>query len=99
VEANKPGTLVQVAYVSEDSTQVDIIRLFPSAEALDLQLQGADQRSKVTYQFIEPTGIEIYGAPSEYALDMMKRAAGSGISILIQPHYCGGFIRPGSIRS
>ena len=36
IEADKPGTLAQLAYVNEDATEVTIVRIFPSAEALDL---------------------------------------------------------------
>jgi hypothetical protein len=93
-EAGKPGTLVQLAYINDDATGVDIVRLFPNAEALDFQLQGADDRSKVTYKFIEPTSIEIYGTPSSFALEMMKKVAGSGIDVRINPQFIGGFIRP-----
>ena len=96
IEASKPDTLVQLAYVNEDDSEVDIVRLFLNAEGLDLQLQGADQRSKVTYQFIEPTSIEIYGTPNNYAMEMMKKVAGSGIKVSINPQYIGGFIRPKS---
>lgn len=96
VEANKPGTIVQLAYVNEDATEVDIVRLFPSPEAMDLQLQGADERSKVAYQFIEPTSIEIYGMPSNFAMEMMKKVAGSGIDVSVKPQFIGGFIRPKS---
>jgi hypothetical protein len=95
-EAGKPGTLVQLAYVSEDTTEVTIVRIFPNAEALDLQLQGADQRSKVAYQFIEPTSVEIYGTPGSFALEMMKKVAGSGIDVRISPQFIGGFIRSSS---
>jgi len=93
IEAGKRGTLVQLAYVNVGATEVAIVRLFPSAEALDLQLQGADARSKVAYQFIEPTSIEIYGTPSDWAIEMMKRVAGSGIAVSINPQFIGGFIR------
>ena len=93
-EANKPGTLVQLAYVNEDATEVAIVRVFPSAEAMDLQLQGADERSKAVYKFIEPTSIVIYGTPSTFALEMMKKVAGSGIDVRINPQFIGGFIRP-----
>lgn len=92
-EANKPDTLVQLAYLSENATLVDIVRIFPNAAALDRQLQGADQRSKLTYQFIEPTSVEIYGTPSNYALEMMKKIAGVGIVVSIQPQFIGGFVR------
>ena len=92
-EANKPGTLVQLAYVNEDANQVDIVRLFPSAQAMDRQLQGADERSKAAYKFIEPTSIEIYGTPSNFAMEMMKKVAGSGIEVRVKPGFLGGFIR------
>ncbi|OGO66645.1 MAG: hypothetical protein A2030_10295 [Chloroflexi bacterium RBG_19FT_COMBO_50_10] len=93
-EISKPDTLVQLAYFNEDATLVDIVRVFASAEALDLQLQGADDRTKVTYQYIEPTSVEIYGTPGHYALEMMKKVAGSGINVSINPVFAGGFIRP-----
>jgi hypothetical protein len=95
-EAGKPGTLVQLAYGNEDATEVDIVRLFPSAEAMDLQLQGADDRSKASYQFIEPTGVEIYGSPGAFAMGMIEKVAGSGIAVSVKPLFLGGFIRPKS---
>jgi hypothetical protein len=91
--ADKPGTIVQLAYENEEATEVTILRLFPSAEALDLQIQGADERSKKTYEFIEPTSIEIFGVPAPATLERMKKIAGSGIAVRISPHYMGGFIR------
>jgi len=93
-EAGKPGTLVQVAYVNEDATQVDIVRVFPSAEAMDRHLQGADDRSKAAYQFIEPTSIEIYGTPGDFSMEMMRKVAGSAIDVSVKPQFIGGFIRP-----
>ena len=95
-QAGKPGTLVQLAYVDEDAAEIVIVRVFPNAEALDLQLQGADERSKSAYKFIEPTRIEIYGTPNAYALEMMKKVAGAGIEVSIAPRFIGGFIRPAS---
>ena len=92
-EAAKPGTLVQLAYVDEDAAEVTVVRLFPSAEAMDRQLQGADERSKVAYKFIEPTSIEIYGTPSSFSMEMMKKVAGSGIAVSINPEFIGGFFR------
>lgn len=89
----KPGTFAQLAYENEATREVTIIRLFPSADALDLQIQGADERSKKTYEFIEPVGIEIFGVPSPDTLERMKKIAGSGVAVSISPHYSGGFIR------
>jgi hypothetical protein len=91
--AGKPGTLAQLGYENEETAEFTVIRLFPSADALDLQIQGADERSKKTYEFIEPIGIEIFGTPNPATLERMKRIAGSGIVVSISPHYIDGFIR------
>jgi hypothetical protein len=93
VIAGKPGTLAQLAYENEQVTEITIVRLFPNADALDLQIQGADERSKKTYEFIEPIGIEIFGTPNPATLEKMKKIAGSGVAVSIYPHYIGGFIR------
>jgi len=100
-EAGKPDTLIQLAYVNEDATEVVIVRVFPNAEALDLQLKGADNRSKATYQFIEPTHVEIYGTPNPYAMQMFDKVAGSEIEVSTKPQFIGGFIRsrPEDFRS
>jgi len=91
-QTEKPGTLVQLAYVNEETAEVVIVRLFPDAAALDAQLKGADQRSKEAYRFIEPTGVEIYGTPNPFAMEMMQKVAGSGIEVRLFPRYLGGFI-------
>lgn len=92
-ETSKKGTIIQLAYINDDTTEVDIIRVFPNSEALDLQLQGADLRTKATYKFIEPTSIEIYGTPNHFALEMMKKVAGPGVDVSVKPKFIGGFIR------
>jgi hypothetical protein len=89
----KPATLAQLAYENEEATEFTIVRLFHTADALDLQIQGADERSKKTYTFIEPISIEIFGTPNPATLEMMKKIAGSGVVVKISPNYMGGFIR------
>ncbi len=93
IEANKSNTLAQLAYENADATEVTIVRVFPNADALDQQLQGADKRSKKTYEFIEPISIEIFGTPNPATLEKMSKIAGSGITFKVDPHYIGGLIR------
>ena len=93
IKTGKPGTLAQVAYENTDGTEVIIVRLFPNADALDQQIQGADERSKKTYELIEPVSIEIFGIPNPDTLEKMKKIAGSGVAVKINPSYIGGFIR------
>lgn len=90
--ANKTGTLAQLAY-EDEAAEFTVVRLFPNADALDLQIQGADERSKITYEFIEPVSIEIFGTPTPATLEKMKMIAGAGVAVKISPTYTGGFIR------
>ena len=91
--AGKPGTLAQLAYENEAADEITIVRFFPSADALDQQIQGANERSKKAYEYIEPVAIEIYGKPNPATLVMMKKIAGSGVTVSVSPNYTGGFIR------
>jgi hypothetical protein len=91
--ASKPRTSVQLAYENPEGTEATVVRLFPDADALDLQLQGADERSKITYEFIEPLSIEVFGDPNPSAVERMKQIASSGVSVRLHPAYLGGFIR------
>lgn len=89
----KPNTFVQLGYENEEGTEFTVVRVFPNADALEEQIQGADARSKKTYEYIEPTAIEIFGTPNPATLEKMKNIAGAGITVRITPHYLGGFIR------
>ena len=89
----KPGTIAQLAFENEGGTEVTIVRLFPDANGLDLQIQGAGERSRKTYEMIEPISIEIFGIPDPVTLEKMKKIAGAGVAVMISPNYLGGFIR------
>jgi quinol monooxygenase YgiN len=89
----KPNTVAQLGYENEEGTEFTVVRVFPNADALDQQIQGADDRSKKTYEYIEPTAIEIFGMPNPATVEKMKKIAGSGIMVSISPHYSGGYIR------
>jgi hypothetical protein len=91
--AGKEVTLAQLAYENEGTAEVTIVRLFLDADALDHQINVSDERSKKTYEFIEPISIEIYGTPNPATINKMKKIAGSGITVIISPYYLGGFIR------
>ena len=66
--AQKPRTLVYLAYLTESDDQITIVHAFADAESMDLQFQGAVERAKVGFELFEPDGWEIYGRPSEKSL-------------------------------
>jgi hypothetical protein len=93
MEANKPGTIVHIGYVNEDSTQVSFIHVFPDAKSLDHHMEGVEDRVDNANKFLETASYEIYGTPSKGVMEMMKRFAGSGIPLTVEPEYFGGYMR------
>ncbi len=91
--AAKARTLAQLMYEDEAAMEVTVVRVFPDADALDLQLQGADERSRKTYELIEPLSVEIFGTPNAATVERMQKIAGAGIRVSISPTYLGGFMR------
>ena len=98
MEAGKPGTLVYEFYLNEGGTELTIVHVFPDADAMDLHVQGVDERAADAFEFIEPQHFEIYGAASEQVMAMMSGYAGRGIGLTVKPENMAGFIRLQSVR-
>jgi hypothetical protein len=91
---DKPRTAAWLIYLEDGGPGVSFVHCFPDADAMDLHFEGSDERTAAVYEFIEPTGFEIYGRPGEQALETMREAAiGSGVSLSVQPGSLGGFLR------
>jgi hypothetical protein len=91
---DKPRTTAWLVYLGEDGTRVSFVHCFPDADSMDLHFEGSDERSAAVYEFVEPDGFEIYGRPSDEALETMRQAAaGSGVSLRVLPDHVGGFLR------
>lgn len=96
LEAGKPRTLAFLGYLDEASTRLTFVHLFGDAESMDIHNEGAGGRSSAADELIEPEGWEIYGTPSDAALQMMQgEAAAAGVTLSVEPQSLGGFIRPG----
>jgi hypothetical protein len=90
----KPRTVLFLAYLDEQGTEVSFLHAFPDAEAMDLHFEGVDERVAAAYQYLEPRGWEIYGRPSEAALASMREGATkAGVSLTVLPDHLGGFLR------
>lgn len=78
LEAEKPRTLVFLAYLNEGGSRVTIVHVFADADSMDLHMQGVADRAKAAFEFIESEGLEVYGNPSDRVLETMRRVATSG---------------------
>ena len=93
IKAEKLGTVVFLQYFNVEGTELSIIHVFPDADAFDGHGEGVAERAKAAFEFIERTGIEIYGMPSHQALAMSIPPDESGITFKHMPQLNGGYIR------
>jgi hypothetical protein len=96
LDAEKPGTVVFLAFAADDGSEVSVVHVFPDADAMGRHLEGVQERTGTAVEFIQTTGYEIYGAPSEPALEAMRGFADTeGVPLHVQSEHLGGYLRPG----
>jgi hypothetical protein len=93
----KPRTAMFLCYVDEGRGVASFVHAFADAESMDLHIEGAGDRSRAAYEFMEPAGWEVYGRPSEAALGVLRQAASSsGVTLRVEPQFVSGFLRMSS---
>jgi hypothetical protein len=93
----KPRTVVFLAYLDEQASEVSFLHAFPDAESMDLHFEGVEERVAAAYEYLEPRGWEIYGRPSDGAMETMRQgASAAGVTLTVLPDHLGGFLRPTS---
>ena len=94
LEPIKPRTLMFELYADDAGGEATIIHVFSDADAMDRHFEGSEERSAAAYEYIEPTGWEIYGPGSAAAVRQIEReAAEIGVSLTVQSRPMGGFLR------
>ncbi len=94
LRSEKQRTLLFLGFIDKDERRVTFVHAFADSESMDLHFEGSDERTRAAYELIEPEGWEIYGTPSDRALEVMRREATSaGVALRHQPASLGGFIR------
>ena len=95
LDAEKPQTLVYLDYLNDHGTQATFVHVFADPDAMDLHIEGADERSRLALEFMDPDGWEIYGQASDAALALVRgMAASAQVPLIIQSAFLAGFVRP-----
>jgi hypothetical protein len=91
VEANEPRMLYFGAYFNEDGTEVAIVQVHPDADSMEFHMQVVGEHIRESYEefLIDTKSIQIYGTPSDAALETMRQLAGSGVPVSIKSDYRG----------
>jgi quinol monooxygenase YgiN len=96
LEADKPGTLAYLMDIDGEGSTFTVAHLFPDSDAMDRHFEGADERTAAAFELMSPRGWEIYGRPSDEALESMRQAARHAhVTLTLRPELVGGFLRLG----
>ena len=95
VEAQEPRLIAFNEYLSADGTEVAVVQIHPDAESMAFHMDLIAERAAAAYaDTVEATtGIQVFGAPSDAVMDMLRRQAGSGVPVMVKPDHLGGFTR------
>ena len=97
IHADKPQTMVFLAYLNAAGTEVTLTHVFPNAAAMDRHFEGSAERSQAAGEVMVPIGWEIHGSPSAAALDTIREAAASaGVPLALAPDLVAGYVRAAS---
>ena len=94
LQAHKPGTVAYLMYLDEAGSRFTVVHCFPDADTMDRHFEGSDERTAAAFEVMDPLGWEIYGRPSDGALETMRQGAqATGVPLTVLPEHVGGFLR------
>ena len=95
VEAKEPRLIAFNAYVSEDGTELTVVQVHPDADSMLFHMQVARDHISEAYQSVleKTKRIDVYGKPSDTALEMIRQLAGSEVPLSLKANHLGGFTR------
>jgi hypothetical protein len=103
VDANEPHVPAFLTFANDDQTEITNVHVFPDAMTLDRHMAVlAEQMGLLptdlaqVMQYLEPVGIQVYGAPGGQAAAMDDSLRNSGVPFSGASGFLGGFTRGGT---
>jgi quinol monooxygenase YgiN len=95
VDAKEPRLIAFNAYVNEDGTELTVVQVHPDADSMLFHMQVARDHISEAYQSVleKTKRIDVYGKPSDTALEMIRQLAGSEVPLSLKANHLGGFTR------
>ena len=95
IEANEPRLIAFNEYANADGTEVGVVQVHPDTGSFEFHMEVVRERAARAYEEIldATTNIQVFGTPTERMLDMLRRAAGTGVQFSVKPDHLGGFTR------
>jgi hypothetical protein len=100
ISSNEPRMLAFNEYADEDGTEVGVVQVHPDAQSMLFHMELIRERAASAYgETLEATtAVQVFGAPDDAILDVLRQQAGAGVEITIKPHRLAGFTRIGASR-
>jgi hypothetical protein len=90
----KPRTVLFLSFADPSAGTLSFLHAFADPDSMDEHFEGSDQRSRAAYEFLRPAGWEVYGRPSDAAMQVLRQAAeAAGVSMTTRPELVAGFLR------
>jgi len=82
-------------YVNDEGTEVAVVQVHPDAASFEFHMGAVRERASRAYEetLDATTGIQVFGAPTQGILEMLRRQAGDGVQYTVKQHHLGGFTR------
>jgi hypothetical protein len=95
VEVKEPRLIAFNAYVNEDGTELTVVQVHPDADSMLFHMQVARDHISEAYQSVleKTKRIDVYGKPSDTALEMIRQLAASEVPLSVKANHLGGFTR------
>jgi hypothetical protein len=95
IEAHEPRLLAFNEYANDDGTEVGVVQVHADTDSFEYHMGVVRERAARAYEetLDATTSIHVFGTPTDTILEMLGRAAGSGVKFTVKPHHLGGFTR------
>ena len=95
IEANEPRLIAFNEYVNDEGTEVAVVQVHPDAASFEFHMGAVRERASRAYEetLDATTGVQVFGAPTQGILEMLRRQAGDGVQYTVKQHHLGGFTR------
>jgi hypothetical protein len=91
LEETKPNTLIHYGYTNDDESELAFVHVFPDSDAMDAHFLGAEDRTSSVADYIDTYRYDVYGKPSEKALEMLSQDPGA--ALVVRSGEFGGYMR------
>ena len=98
IEAGEPQLLAFNEYVNAERTEVTVVQVHPDAASMEFHMGVVGERAAKAYAetLDATTEVQVFGAPSDAVLEVLRAQAGAGVALRVHPEHLGGFTRIGS---